>query len=111
MSLANNPETLNVEVQKREVDREVPEVPPCDWWSNEPPVNSDLHLRQIALLIQSLEHRWHDRHGSCATYWHKRKPRWLRLQHFWHAIRSDLANCQKARKVYFGSSSCSVRAR
>lgn len=32
--------------------------PPSDLWSDEPPLESDLHLRQIALLIECLELYW-----------------------------------------------------
>lgn len=41
--------------------------PPSDLWSDEPPVESDLHLRQIALLIQCLELYWRDRLDFYAT--------------------------------------------
>ena len=35
--------------------------PPSDLWSNEPPLESDRHLRQILLLLSSLEWWWRDR--------------------------------------------------
>ncbi len=35
--------------------------PEGDLWSDEPPLESNLHLRQIILLIQSLEWLWQDR--------------------------------------------------
>jgi Uma2 family endonuclease len=35
--------------------------PPSDLWSDEPPLESDLHLRQIILFLQSLEHLWLNR--------------------------------------------------
>ncbi len=35
--------------------------PPGNLWSNEPPMESDLHRRQMELLINSLEAYWHDR--------------------------------------------------
>lgn len=38
-----------------------PPLPPTDLYSNEPPLESDLHLRQILLLISSLEWLWKDR--------------------------------------------------
>jgi hypothetical protein len=31
-------------------------LPPSDLWSDEPPLESDLHLRQLILFLQSLEH-------------------------------------------------------
>ncbi|MGI2902575.1 Uma2 family endonuclease, partial [Hassallia sp. VBCCA 56010] len=33
--------------------------PPGDLYSDEPPLESELHLRQIILLLQSLELWWH----------------------------------------------------
>ncbi|MFM7426138.1 MAG: Uma2 family endonuclease [Elainella sp.] len=35
--------------------------PPSDLYSDEPPLETELHLRQILLLIQSLERLWQDR--------------------------------------------------
>jgi Uma2 family endonuclease len=35
--------------------------PPSDLWSDEPPLESDLHLRQIILFLQSLENLWRNR--------------------------------------------------
>jgi Uma2 family endonuclease len=35
--------------------------PPGDLWSNEPPLESDLHRKQIDLLIRLLEWLWRDR--------------------------------------------------
>ena len=35
--------------------------PPSDLWSDEPPLESDRHLRQILLLLSSLEWWWRDR--------------------------------------------------
>ena len=35
--------------------------PPGDLYSDEPPLESELHLRQIILLLQSLEWLWRDR--------------------------------------------------
>ena len=36
-------------------------LPPCDLYSDEPPVESDLHLQQIILLLECLNWWWHDR--------------------------------------------------
>jgi len=40
-----------------------PEItcPPTDLWSDEPPVESDLHLQQIILLLTCLEWLWQER--------------------------------------------------
>ena len=35
--------------------------PPSDLWSDEPPLESDRHLKQIVLLLSSLEWWWRDR--------------------------------------------------
>ena len=43
-----------------------PELP-TELWSNEPPVESDLHLQQIILLITCLEWLWQDRNDYYAT--------------------------------------------
>lgn len=43
------------------------EILPSDLCSDEPPLETDLHLRQIILLIQSLEHLWPDRQDFYAT--------------------------------------------
>ena len=37
------------------------EFPPGDLWSDEPPVESDLHRKQIELLIRLLEWAWRER--------------------------------------------------
>ncbi len=42
-------------------------IPPCDLYSDEPPLESDLHLQQIILLLQSLEYLWRDRADFYAT--------------------------------------------
>ena len=42
-------------------------IPPCDLYSDEPPLESDLHLQQIILLLQCLEYLWRDRADFYAT--------------------------------------------
>jgi Uma2 family endonuclease len=37
--------------------------PPCNLYSDEPPLETDLHRRQIDLLIRLLEHWWRDRNN------------------------------------------------
>ncbi|TRU31658.1 MAG: Uma2 family endonuclease, partial [Microcystis aeruginosa Ma_MB_F_20061100_S20] len=41
----------------------IPEVacPPTDLWSDEPPLESDLHLQQIIILLSCLELLWRER--------------------------------------------------
>ncbi|MGK7961614.1 MAG: Uma2 family endonuclease [Crocosphaera sp.] len=41
--------------------------PQGEFWSDEPPVESNLHLRQILLLIECLEWLWQDRDDFFAT--------------------------------------------
>ena len=42
-------------------------VPPTDLWSDEPPLESDLHRQQMELLIDCLEWWWHDRNDFYAS--------------------------------------------
>lgn len=42
-------------------------LPPDDLWSNEPPLESDLHRRQIDLLLRLIEWYWRDRSDFYAT--------------------------------------------
>lgn len=42
-------------------------VPPTDLWSDEPPLESDLHRQQMDLLINCLEWWWHDRNDFYAS--------------------------------------------
>jgi Uma2 family endonuclease len=50
----------DLEIQLLEADLESEDIafPPGDLWSDEPPLESELHLRQILLLIQALEWLW-----------------------------------------------------
>jgi Uma2 family endonuclease len=47
----------------------LPEVtcPPTDLWSDEPPLESDLHLQQITILIGCLERLWQQRTNYYAS--------------------------------------------
>jgi Uma2 family endonuclease len=47
----------------------LPEVtcPPTDLWSDEPPLESDLHLQQITILIGCLERLWQERNNYYAS--------------------------------------------
>jgi len=73
-TLASNPETLEEEII----------FPPGDLYSDEPPVESELHLRQIILLIQCLERLWRSRQdfyaaGNLTIYY---SPRQLKSEDF-----------------------------
>ncbi len=53
-------------------------LPPDDLYSNEPPLETELHLRQIILLINSLEWLWRDRNdfyamGNLTIYYSPRQ--------------------------------------
>ncbi|GET40139.1 Uma2 family endonuclease [Microseira wollei] len=58
--------------------------PPSDLYSNEPPWESDLHLRQIMLLLQCLELLWRNRNdfyaaGNLTIYY---SPDWRKSEDF-----------------------------
>ncbi len=42
-------------------------LPPCDLWSDEPPLESDLHRDQIELLLACLKWYWRDRDDYYAS--------------------------------------------
>jgi Uma2 family endonuclease len=56
MTITQNIETLQTESEFEDI-----EIPPGDLESQEPPLESELHLRQLLLLIQLLEYFWQDR--------------------------------------------------
>lgn len=77
MTVAKDLEILNV--QPEEV-----QFPPGDLCSDEPPLESELHLRQILLLIQALEWLWQERQdfyafGNLTIYY---SPRQLKSEDF-----------------------------
>ncbi|MEH2072959.1 MAG: Uma2 family endonuclease [Nostoc sp.] len=58
--------------------------PPSDLYSDEPPLESELHLRQIILLLTCLEWLWRDRNdfyaaGNLTIYY---SPRQRKSEHF-----------------------------
>ncbi|MBD2500063.1 Uma2 family endonuclease [Anabaena azotica] len=58
--------------------------PPGDLWSDEPPLETELHLRQIILLFQCLEWLWRDRNdfyaaGNLTIYY---SPHQLKSEYF-----------------------------
>jgi Uma2 family endonuclease len=57
-----NPEAVPLTLaEPTQAAPEAPVFPPSDLYSNEPPLETELHLRQILLLIQLLEWFWRDR--------------------------------------------------
>lgn len=72
MSVAKELETSNLETSNDVI------FPPGDIYSDEPPLESDLHLRQMILLIQCLELFWQNRNdfyvaGNLTVYYSKRQ--------------------------------------
>jgi len=53
-------EILFIEPQSSQSELEV-DFPPGDLWSDEPPLESDLHRKQIEILVRLLEWFWRDR--------------------------------------------------
>jgi Uma2 family endonuclease len=76
MSVANELETI-----EETVDLDIPNdviFPPGDLYSDEPPLESDLHLKQMILLIQCLELFWQNRNhfyvaGNMTIYYSNRQ--------------------------------------
>ncbi|MDY6786468.1 MAG: Uma2 family endonuclease, partial [Cyanobacteriota bacterium] len=72
--------TLTKEVDTSpEVQKDVI-FPPRDLYSDEPPLESDLHLEQIALLLQCLKWRWRERNdfycaGNLTIYYSPRQDK------------------------------------
>lgn len=72
MSVAKELETSNLETPNDVI------FPPGDIYSDEPPLESDLHLRQMILLIQCLELFWQNRNdfyvaGNLTVYYSERQ--------------------------------------
>lgn len=79
-----------------EEDWEGVSIPPSDLYSDEPPLESELHLRQLILLIQSLEAWWHDRQdfyafGNLTIYYsqHQRKTEKFRGPDFFVVLGTE----------------------
>ncbi|MDJ0598413.1 MAG: Uma2 family endonuclease [Crocosphaera sp.] len=58
--------TQTPSINDREKNHEII-FPTGEFWSDEPPLESNLHLRQILLLIECLEWLWQDREDYFAT--------------------------------------------
>jgi Uma2 family endonuclease len=50
-----------------EQEEDLPSIPPCDLYSDEPPLESDLHLQQIILFLECLNWWWRDRQDFYAS--------------------------------------------
>ncbi|NES01982.1 MAG: Uma2 family endonuclease [Okeania sp. SIO2F4] len=62
--------TVQKTVENLEISQTIAEdviFPPSDLYSNEPPVETELHLRQIILLLTCLEWLWRDRNDFYAA--------------------------------------------
>ncbi len=77
--------------------------PPSDLMSDEPPLETELHLRQLVLLIQSLEWWWRDRQdfyafGNLTIYYspHQRKSENFRGPDFFVVLGTE----RKSRKSW-----------
>jgi Uma2 family endonuclease len=77
--------------------------PPSDLYSNEPPVETELHLRQIILLFKCLEWLWKDRNdfyaaGNLTIYYspYQRKSEYFRGPDFFVVLGTD----RKTRKSW-----------
>jgi Uma2 family endonuclease len=88
MSLAKDLNLSDLAPSAQPLDwvEELPDLifPPSDLLSDEPPLESELHLRQLVLLIQCLERWWQDRtdfyaFGNLTIYY---SPRQLKSEHF-----------------------------
>ena len=65
MTAAKNPEVIDESTVLDEPENMI--IPPCDLWSDEPPLESDLHREQIELLLACLKWLWQERNDYYAT--------------------------------------------
>ncbi len=77
MSVAKELETPELETVELDIPNDVI-FPPGDLYSDEPPLESDLHLKQMILLIQCLEIFWQNRNdfyvaGNLTIYYSSRQ--------------------------------------
>lgn len=80
MSLAKDLESVKAGITDAITDATSDEVvfPPGDLYSDEPPLETELHLRQIMLLLSCLDWLWHDRQdyyaaGNLTVYYSPRQ--------------------------------------
>ncbi|GAB4192645.1 MAG: Uma2 family endonuclease [Coleofasciculaceae cyanobacterium] len=76
MSVAQDRETPDAALEADELEDVI--FPPGDLYSDEPPLETELHLRQLILLIQCLEWWWRDRQdfyafGNLTIYYSPRQ--------------------------------------
>ncbi|MEL6458426.1 MAG: Uma2 family endonuclease [Cyanobacteria bacterium J06636_27] len=65
MTAAKNPEVLAESTVLKDPENII--IPPCDLYSDEPPLESDLHREQIELLLACLKWLWQERNDYYAT--------------------------------------------
>lgn len=104
MTAAKDQETLAPNLAEQEPKTQ-PEIvfPPGDLYSDEPPLETELHLRQILLLIQTLEWLWRDRNdfyafGNLTIYYspNQRKSEYFRGPDFFVVLKTE----RKSRKSW-----------
>ncbi len=64
MSVVSEQETMTTALQQ---GTEAPIFPPGDLYSDEPPLETYLHLRQLMMLLSCLEWHWRERNGYFAA--------------------------------------------
>jgi Uma2 family endonuclease len=75
MTAKNSPVPAQLDLQAHSEDII---IPPCDLWSDEPPLESDLHREQIELLLACLKWLWRNRtdfyaSGNLTIYYSEEK--------------------------------------
>ena len=88
--------TITQDVKSSEVGFEEIEYPPGNLESKEPPLETELHLRQIVLLIQMLEYLWQDRQdfyafGNLTIYYspNQKKSEYFRGPDFFVVLNTE----------------------
>jgi Uma2 family endonuclease len=67
MSIIPDQETITSTPANTQQGSEAPVFPPSDLYSDEPPLETYLHLRQLLLLLSCLEWYWRDRNDYFAA--------------------------------------------
>jgi Uma2 family endonuclease len=65
MTAAKNSQAIAESIVQTEPENII--IPPCDLYSDEPPLESDLHREQIELLLACLKWLWQERNDFYAT--------------------------------------------
>lgn len=99
MSIIPDQETLASD--KPQQGSEAPIFPPGDLYSNEPPLETNLHLRQLILLLTSLDWLWRDRSdyftaGNLTVYYspYQRKSEDFRGADFFVVLGTERKSCK-----------------